>query len=69
MYELVYDQEGRIINGVRTNTPKLYLYNEIQDLINQQNVFNPYIYYIEAQVWDRESLICFWQKQQQETIS
>jgi hypothetical protein len=64
MYDFVYDNDGHIIGGTRTNTPKVYLYNELKDLINAQNVFDPYIHPIEAQVWDRESLNLYWEGQQ-----
>ena len=67
MYELVYDRNGNIINGVRTNTPQVYMYKELTDLINRRNVFNPYIHPIEAQVWDRDSINQYWEKRQQET--
>jgi len=61
MYEFVYDDNGNIINGIRTNTPKVYMYYELKDLIDNRNVFNPYIHPIEAQVWDRESLNNYWE--------
>ena len=63
MYEFVYDNDGHIIGGNRTNTPRVYLYNELRDLINERNVFNPYTYHIEAQIWDREALDLYWEKQ------
>ncbi len=65
MYEFVYDNDGHIIGGTRTNTPKVYLYNDLKDLINERNVFTPYIHPIEAQVWDRETLNLYWEGQQQ----
>lgn len=65
MYELIHDNNGHTIKGIRTNTPEVYIYNELADLIDTRNVFNPYIHPIEAQVWDREALDLYWEKQQQ----
>jgi len=65
MYELIYDKDGKIIKGIRTNTPKVYMYGELTDLIEKWKVFDPYIHAIEAQVWDRDTLNLFWKKQQQ----
>lgn len=64
MYKFVYDDSGHITGGTRTNTPKVYLYSELRDVINEHNVFNPYTYHIEAQVWDREALNLYWEKHQ-----
>lgn len=59
MYELEYDKEGHIIGGKRTNTPKVYLFNELEELIIQKKVFN-FEFYIEAQVWDKDKLQKIW---------
>jgi hypothetical protein len=59
MYELVYDEDGRVIDGIRTNTPTVYLYEEIHELIGRANLFDD-SYYIEAQIWDRERLHEIW---------
>ena len=67
MYELIFDSDGNVIDGVRTNTPKVYLYNELSSLINERSIFDPYIHSVEAQVWDREGLNHFWGKTRQST--
>jgi hypothetical protein len=55
MYKIVLDENGNIIEGGRTNEPIVYLYSEMQDVINK---YEKYLceHYIEAQVWDREML-------------
>ena len=50
MYEIVQDADGKIIDGRRTNTPKVYMYRDLPEVfqkyrINEQNTFC-----IEAQV-------------------
>ena len=56
MYELVMDEDGRIINGRRTNTPKVYLYGDLPWLIEKYKVYEQHIFAIEAQVWNREMM-------------
>ncbi|MGL1890926.1 MAG: hypothetical protein OCD02_04830 [Spirochaetaceae bacterium] len=67
MYELEYDEEGHIIGGRRTNNPKVYLYNELEELIIQKKVLN-YEFYIEAQVWDNETLQKIWNEKRYKVI-
>lgn len=62
MYELEYDEFGSIICGKRTNTPKVYTFDEILELVRRYNVYSEYLHYIEAQVWDRELLREIWIK-------
>ena len=56
MYELDYDESGNIIGGKRTNTPRVYTFDEIPAMVEKYNVYGDYVHYIEAQVWDRELL-------------
>jgi hypothetical protein len=57
MYELTVDQHGTVIDGGRTNTPQVYLYHELDEVIDKYRVYTPpYKFYIEVQVWDREPL-------------
>ncbi len=57
MYEFLYDENNIKIGDKRTNTPKVYLYHELQHVIDKFSVYNaPYEHYIEAQVWDIEML-------------
>jgi hypothetical protein len=62
MYELMYDGIGNVIGGKRTNTPKVYTYEELPELIQRYNIYSYYLHYIEAQVWDREILQQIWEK-------
>jgi len=59
MYKIILDDNGNIIDGGRTNTPIVYLYNEIENIIK---IYAHYLdeHYIEAQVWDREMLYRFY---------
>jgi hypothetical protein len=57
MYELTVDQHGTVIDGKRTNTPVVYVYHELDEVIDRYRVYAPpYELYIEVQVWDREPL-------------
>ncbi len=62
MYELVYDEFGNIIDGKRTNTPRVYTYDEIPEVIERYKVYENYLHYIEVQVWDKDLLREIWQK-------
>lgn len=53
MYELVFDTDGIAKNGKRTNTPTVYLFEELECIADY---YFKNIHYIEAQVWDREML-------------
>jgi len=56
MYELVEDADGKIIDGRRTNTPKVYMYRDLPELIRKYSVYEQNTFSIEAQVWNREML-------------
>ena len=58
MYKFVLDDCGNIIGGKRTNTPDVFLYHEVGEVINK---FLTDEHYIEAQVWNREMLSKFLQ--------
>lgn len=60
MYELVYDEDNVIVDGIRTNTPKVYRYGDLASLIENRHVYDPYVHYIEVQVWDRLRLNQVW---------
>jgi hypothetical protein len=62
MYELVQDADGKIIDGRRTNTPKVYMYRDLPELIQKYRVYEQNIFSIEAQVWNRETLHQYWLK-------
>ena len=53
MYRFVLDEHGAIVGGERTNTPDVYLYNELEDVIGKYATDE---HYIEAQVWNRSML-------------
>lgn len=53
MYRFVLDNNGDIVGGERTNTPNVYLYNELEEVISKYKTDS---HYIEAQVWNREML-------------
>jgi hypothetical protein len=53
MYRFVLDEKGDIVGGERTNTPDVYLYNELALVLNKYRTNE---HYIEAQVWNREML-------------
>ena len=59
MYQIILDANGNFINGGRTNTPTVYLYNEIEDVMK---TYRDYLsdHYIEAQVWNREMLLKYY---------
>jgi hypothetical protein len=59
MYKFVVDDVGNIVGGERTNTPSVYLYHELDEVIKK---FQTSEHYIEAQVWNREMLrrSCNW---------
>jgi hypothetical protein len=58
MYHFIVDENNRIIGGERTNTPKVYLYNELETILCKYKDGNEKMedHYIEAQVWNREQL-------------
>jgi len=56
MYKFIYDNNGDKISSEMTETPTVYLYNELEYIIERYKVYDIYEHYIEAQVWDREML-------------
>jgi hypothetical protein len=62
MYELIEDADGKIIGGRRTNTPKVYMYRDLPELIQKYRVHEQNKFSIEAQVWNREMLHKYWLK-------
>ena len=61
MYRFTVDENNRIIGGSRTNTPTVYLYNELEAINKKYRDGNEKMedHYIEAQVWNREQLYKF----------
>lgn len=55
MYKLIIDDSGKLIRGERTNTPQVYLYHELQNMMEIYK-FCLCEHYVEAQVWNREML-------------
>ncbi len=53
MYRFILDDNGNIVDGERTDTPNVYLYNELEEVITK---FKTDSHYIEAQVWNRKML-------------
>jgi hypothetical protein len=53
MYRFVLDTNGSIVGGERTNTPDMYLYHELEQVISK---YKTDCHYIEAQVWNRKML-------------
>jgi len=62
MYEMIVDVDGKKTGGGRTNTPKVYLYSELPEVIQKFRVYENYRYYVEAQVWNRDMLHKYWLK-------
>ena len=56
MYELPISSYGVVGDGRRTNTPKVYLYEDLPAVIQKYRVYENYRFYIEAQVWNRDML-------------
>ena len=55
MYKLTLDENGNILDDDRTNTPIVYMYDEIEAVMRKYERFLD-VYYVEAQVWNREML-------------
>lgn len=62
MYELVIDDDGIIVAAGRTNTPRVYLYDELPRVVRKYRIYEDYRVNIEAQVWNREMLHRYWSK-------
>jgi len=59
MYKFIYDDNGDKISSEMTETPNVYLYNELVQVVKRYRVYDVYEHYIEAQVWNREMLAKF----------
>ena len=62
MYEHIVDADGNLLSGRRTDTPRVYTYEELPPVIQKYRVYENYRFNIEAQVWNREMLDKFWIK-------
>ena len=62
MYEHVVDEAGNLISAGRTNTPRVYLYDDLPSVVRKYRLYENYRFNIEAQVWDREMLHRYWHK-------
>jgi len=62
MYEFVQDAAGNVITGRRTNTPRVYMYEDLASVIRKYGIYDDYRFNIEAQVWNREMLHEYWLK-------
>ena len=60
MYEFVEDANANVISGRRTNTPKVYRFEDLPLIIRKVGVYERYRFNIEAQVWNREMLHEYW---------
>lgn len=56
MYDHTVDAGGNIIHSGRTNTPRVYTYEELPPVIEKYKIYEDYRFNIEAQVWNREML-------------
>jgi len=62
MYEHIVDDDGNLVSAGRTNTPRVYLYEDLPSVARKYRIFENYRFNIEAQVWDREMLRRYWLK-------
>lgn len=62
MYEFVVDDDGNLVSAGRTNTPRVYLYEDLPLVAKKYRVHDDYKINIEAQVWNREMLHRYWIK-------
>lgn len=52
-----FDKNGNCINAKLTSRPNVYLYHELEEIIEKYHVYRePYEHYIEAQIWNRDML-------------
>ena len=61
MYQIVLDEEGKLIAGGRTNRPTVYLYDDMETVLQKYDAYL-HEHYIEAQVWNRDMLKNFMDK-------
>jgi len=62
MYQHVVDDDGNLVSAGRTNTPRVYLYEDLPPVVRKYRMYDNYRFNIEAQVWNREMLHRYWQK-------
>ena len=62
MYEHAVDENGKMVRAGRTNTPRVYLYEDLPPVARKFRVYEDYRFNIEAQVWNREMLRQYWLK-------
>ena len=62
MYELVENRKTGEVRGRRTNTPRVYTYEQLPSVIAKYRIYDNYRFNIEAQVWNREMLHRYWIK-------
>ena len=60
MYEHVVDDDGNLVSAGRTNTPRVYLYEDLPPVVRKYRMYDNYRFNIEAQVWNREMLDRYW---------
>jgi len=71
MYEMLVNDKGELTGeGRRTNTPKVFMYHELIEVVERVNEFNsiknrqvPFPASIEAQVWNRDMLESWYKTQ------
>ena len=62
MYEHIVDDDGKLVSAGRTNTPRVYTYQELPPVVRKYRVYENYRFNFEAQVWDRNMLYRYWLK-------
>lgn len=57
MVDLIFDDNCKLIDVRRTNTPNVYLFEEIQAVADRYHIYDePVVHYFEAQVWNQDML-------------
>jgi hypothetical protein len=69
MYEMDYDENGVPLDGHRTNTPEVLLYDELEEYILTHNILKNPKFTIEAQIWDKNKLYEIWRNKEYITIA
>ena len=60
--ELVVDDDGNLVSAGRTDTPRVYTYDDLPSVVMKYRIYKYYRFNIEAQVWDRAMLHRYWLK-------
>ncbi|MBN2442333.1 MAG: hypothetical protein JXJ04_13345 [Spirochaetales bacterium] len=68
MYEMDYDEHGIPVDGHRTNTPEVLVYDDLEEYIIRHNILKNKKFTIEAQVWDKTRLTEIWENGEYEKI-